>query len=363
MVRGRDPRAVTPKGAQTALAGKEERSSASAVLRTVLALLVIASHAPALLTGEHKSQPLTFPGIGNLGDMAVNAFLAVSGFYVTRSALGQPGIASFARARAARLLPALWLHAVAGALAAGSLLSGEGPIAHLSNPAVWADAWRISIGMWQHYAITGSDGVLQGVFAHNPKVTWNDPLWTVKFEIYCYAISGGMAMIGPRTDGRRRILWMSALIMAAPALHRIAFGDGPFMPWERLPACYAIGSAVHLLAPRGRTLLAVAATASAATIANLSDVAAQPASWVALAALAIALSRLDLPWMRKDVPDVSYGLYVWAWPTSQVLIAMAPGAWTPLTLWTATSIAAGAIALFSWRMVESPMRRIMRARE
>ena len=332
---------------------REERDM-SRPLRLCLAMVVAASHSWTLLTGDPSAQPLSGTSFVNLGSVALNGFMALSGYYIASSVLRSGDMARFARARAARIFPALWAHAALGVVVAGAALSQNGAPSHLASPSTWTTAAYAALGIWGNPALTGSDGVLPGVFSGNPVARWNDPLWSIKAELAAYAAVAALCAIAAHRPGRRRILWLTALLPAALLIHSAGgLSDEPG-DLTRLLCCFGIGMALRLTSfgsgrARDQVPPVAALYALAWMLAEWPGTA--PLHWVATGMACILLSRIPSPVRWRA--DLSYGTYIWAFPCAQAIVAS--GAAThPLTLTAASLGAAVPIAAASWALVERP---------
>ena len=93
------------------------------ILRLVLALSVVVSHAFSVGTGRHIDEPLTLLTRYTLGEHAVNGFFAISGFLVAMSWDRRRGVVPFVTARLLRVFPALVVAVVLTGLVLGAALT------------------------------------------------------------------------------------------------------------------------------------------------------------------------------------------------------------------------------------------------
>ena len=137
--------------------------------------------------------------------VAVDGFFVLSGFLVVRSWTRRPNTVTFVRARLSRLLPGLWLCLVVTAFVIAPM----------------AEANRIGLTEQLHY-VGSNAGVLVtewGIGASKPIDGWNLSLWSLSWELACYA---GVVVLGLGGALRTRVLvglvvifwvWMAALTM------------------------------------------------------------------------------------------------------------------------------------------------------
>ncbi len=160
-----------------------------ALVRWVLASAVIFTHAFDL-TGASGSDPmLPILGIAVSG-LAVDGFFVVSGFLVAMSLERSHSLVSFAAARFLRIYPGLAVVLVLSALALGPAMTSLPLQNYLLDPAIYVYVLQNLIPITFTYD-------LPGVFAENPfGPAVNGSLWTIRFEIYCYAILALIALLG-----------------------------------------------------------------------------------------------------------------------------------------------------------------------
>ena len=318
------------------------------LLRLALALAVVVSHCFSVTTGRVADEPLTgFTGY-TLGEHAVNGFFAISGFLVTMS-LDRRGARDYALARALRILPGL----VAAVLAVSLLLGAA--LTRLPLDTYWREP-----GLWRFIAETltrfRSNGALPGVFSENPFRFPMGTVWTLKYEILCYA---GLLAAGLAGALRRR--WLAPALVAGLFLGLVVLGLQPAPVPKgvetalRLPLIFSGGAALYLWRDRVRLSWPIALGLLAAAL-GLRDTALGPPllftaeTYAAIRlAFAPALSRPGL----DPRADLSYGTYLYGWPVQQSLCALVPaaGAWQLLP--PALLLTLGVAAL-SWYAVEKP---------
>jgi peptidoglycan/LPS O-acetylase OafA/YrhL len=200
---------------------------------------------------------------------------------------------------------------------------------------------------------------LPGVFAHNPfPNAVNGSLWTLPLEAMMYVV---VAILGVTTLlAHRRVAgallvvaiavlivqptWLGSLPMVGSMLYAvpaIAFLLGMLMAQfrERIPC-------------RGDIALALLA-AGVVSVRYWPEVATLYACFAASYCtfwLAFHRVRVHVP---ESIGDVSYGLYVYAFPVQQLVVWLYP-AIGPWGLFCAALPATFVLAWFSWHLVERP---------
>ena len=332
--------AVTMRGTGDGWARLDGRDNALNAIRLALALLVVFGHSYVLGYG-------TTPPLPGIHDRAVDGFFVVSGFLIAASRARMP-IGPFAWRRALRIYPGLWVCLVVTALViapATAALTGEqwtltdGASYIVANATALSPQWNIG-----------------GTLASLPYPTaWNGSLWTLTYELGCYA---GVAVIFTAT--KRRVEVVGGVLVACAAL-TVLNPPAMLVPAVRLAGFFAAGSLIYLLRDRlpCTARLAVVAGAAAVAFYLLGERA-----FVALAPLPLAYSLLFLgATLRCRVGsrnDISFGVYVYAFPLQQMLVAAGAAA-LPVSAFVALCVAATtALAWPSWLLVERPTLRLAR---
>lgn len=328
------------------------------LLRLVLALAVVVSHASSVVDGRVEGEPL-FASTGfTLGEHAVNGFFAISGFLVTMSFVRR-GWRDYLLARVLRIAPGLIAATLVVALLLGAAMTRLDLAAYLAD----ARLWRFIQGTLTSFK---SAAALPGVFEGNPLPFPMGTVWTLKYETLCY---GGVFLAGlAGLLGKRRVaLAAGCALVAAVVLREIVQPDGPksLETALRLPLIFLAGGLIYLWSERVPLSLAGLGVALLVLV---------PLSWtplykaalylvtawgVLVLALAPALTR-----HRTEPPaDLSYGVYLYGWPVQQALHALLPALGMLTLLWPSLVLTC-AVAALSWYGVEKPAlglkRRLLR---
>lgn len=318
------------------------------LLRLVLALAVVVSHALSVTTGRVEDELLAHSTGFTLGEHAVNGFFAISGFLVTMS-YEQRGWRDYVVARTLRIAPGLIAATLVVSLLLGSALTTLDLRAYLSDPRLWR-----FIGA----TLTSfkSSAPLPGVFADNPLTFPMGTVWTLKYETLCYLgvlVAGLAGLLGQR----RIVLGLWAALVVATVLREILTPDGPkgVETALRLPLIFLTGGLVYLW--REKVPLSLPGLAVALVVVGLSQ--ATPAykallylvtAWgVLVLALAPPLAR----WRSEPPADLSYGVYLYGWPVQQAFVALFPTVGA-LTLFAPSLVVTLLVAALSWYLVEKP---------
>lgn len=343
----------------------DPRGNALNAWRLALAAGVIFWHSFPL-TGHHVWYA---PAHQLLRDLSVDGFFAISGFLITSSWLRNPRPREYFVARGLRILPGLWACLIITAFviapigveiqggSAANLLTSRAPFAYvLKNSAVallQPDIGGTPTGVpWPHL--------------------WNGSLWTLLWEVFAYT---AVAVLG--LTGIRRRRWFVpaalALVLCASALlppgseFEIDAG-APSPPHQHINVVVAalfVGMlvarfAVMFLAgallyqfrnviPARWSLVAVSVVIvlAASLLPNYRLVGAIPLAYAVIVSGALIHNKSFN--LRNDL---SYGVYIYAWPTQQLLIICGLGIMHPILFAIVATTATLPLAALSWFLVE-----------
>jgi len=321
-------------------------------IRLCLALWVIGFHAYSL----RESTGLPPWAYRFSADVAVDAFFAISGFLICRAWLRRPRLAVYAGARARRILPGLWVCLLVTAFVIAPLATWAAGRPGLLPGGQWsfvvgnADAWVSQYGI--------GDGPV-GV----PRPgSWNGSLWSLGYEMASYvavALLGRLRLLNPLVVvGIAFTAWASSAALLAGGFE--ASGTW-FWLAPRCALMFACGALLFLWGGRIRLSARVAALAAVVLVGAAVFVPADyrlvgaPALAYLCLAVGVWLGRFPRLVLRNDL---SYGVYVYAFPVQQALlmVGVVRGGWLGFV---AMSVACTLpLAALSWFLVERPVTRL-----
>lgn len=315
-------------------------------IRLLAATAVIVSHAFPL-TGQ--MEPLArVTGQASIGTLAVSAFFMISGFLIPAS-LDRGSLVQYAIKRSCRIMPGLVVAVLTSAFGFGLLLTRLSASEYLLHPQTWrfvANAILLP---------TGYD--LPGVFANHPLPVMNGSLWSLKFEVACYVLVVVVFAIASLRKPAVIAAWLGSLVIArlvADDAGGIWFYIGQTAGLFRF---FGLGMLFYLFADRISVRrnwgwVAAAATVAAAFTGWFMEVAAIAGSY---AIITLAYCSGDRFKQMTARGDISYGVYLYAFPIQQALLPVSIGFALP---WLANALLTLPLVmlagLLSWLLIEKP---------
>jgi peptidoglycan/LPS O-acetylase OafA/YrhL len=292
-------------------------------------------------------------GCLRVGEVWLDGFFVVSGFLVTSSWLRHPRVRDYFIARSLRILPGLWACLVVTAFviapigvaiqggSAAKLLLSSAPIEYiLKNSAVWL--FKTDIG-----------GTPRGIPWSG---TWDGSLWTVGWELVCYLTLAGLGVVGLLS--RRWLLPAAmALALSCSALLSYPISGVPTVAQNgaRFALMFLAGALLHQfrnVIPARWSLVVVSVVIVLVAASLLPDyrlTAAVPLAYAVI--VSGARNHNKRFWLRTDL---SYGVYIYAFPIQQLLVICGLGSMNPIAFWIIATTASLPIAALSWTLLEKP---------
>jgi len=333
---------------QTVAQAMAQTRNSFTAIRLALALAVVISHAFSVTTGQVTEEPLARSTGFTLGEHAVNGFFAISGFLVAMS-FDRRGWRDYVVARGLRIAPGL----AAATLAVGFLLGAVMTRLPLDDYLESSGLWRFVIATLTSFK---SNTALPGVFETNAFRFPMGTVWTLKYEVLCYAAVFVVGLLGLVRSKAFALMLALGLALGVAGLELLRPDASKSLETAfRLPLIFAVGGALYVwrqdvrLSPVVVALIGVAAWLAAGSFLYEAVLFAGSAYAILWLAFAPALVRL----VPEPAADLSYGTYLYGWPVQQALHALFPTAAATLLLGPALLVTLGVAAL-SWFLVEKP---------
>jgi peptidoglycan/LPS O-acetylase OafA/YrhL len=328
------------------------------VLRLLAASFVLFSHSYALV-----GHPEPFADVSGwtFGEIGVVMFFAMSGFLIAKSWNEQPNLAPFSAKRGLRLLPALILAVSVTVFVVGPIFTVLPLSSYFSDPTTWLYLVRCA------FLITFF-GTLPGVFETNPYPdAVNGSLWTLPVEACCYALAAALGSLGLLRRSGILLAFSVLLVLCVTPLSPISIAPaggttgGNLSLVILLGATFVLGNLAYSLRSRLHLSWTIAAVLMVLWIVTWGGGWSRATGVLAIAFSVLVLAFRTPAWLRRlTAPgDVSYGIYVYAFPVQQSVAAIW-GAIDPLVMMAIAFPVTYVLAFLSWRLVERPALALKR---
>jgi peptidoglycan/LPS O-acetylase OafA/YrhL len=325
----------------------DPRRNALNVLRLVLAIEVVLFHSFPLTGNVISSKPV----LQLLFSVGVDGFFGLSGFLITSSWLRDPSPRDYLTARALRILPGYYVVLVVTAFLVAPisvLIQGGSPMKLLLSSAPVEYVLKNSALIQLQYDVGGTprDIPYAGI--------WNASLWSLIFEVLCYLAVAGLGVVG--LASRR---WVSPVMLvlatfAATLLPPLTFPGIWTIPQliVRAAIMFAAGAVLYHwrdVIPARWSLVAVCVVIvlAAGLLPDYRVVGALPLAYAVVVSGALLKNkRLTLR------TDLSYGMYIYASPTQQLLAVAGLYTLNPFVFFVISTAAIVPSAALSWFLVE-----------
>lgn len=285
-------------------------------VRVVAAFCVIVSHQFAL-AGLGEPSVLNVHSLGGFG---VLVFFSISGYLVSRSWEADPNALRFFLKRFLRIWPGLAVVIVLVAFVLGPFVSNLSLRDYYSHPLIWEYLKNLRFSLRDELPLSFVGNALPGAV--------NGSIWTIPIEVKCYALLGLLGVCG-----LLRYHWLiTTVTVVAVIAYAVVEPRGDDMmvllslrPEQRFVLEFSLfffaGVMFHTLDVRlsvARQYWALGLCLSAALLAYALH---RPflALWLAVPIAVLLIGTASTPYIRQTgrFGDVSYGLYLYAFPVQQ----------------------------------------------
>ena len=338
-------------------------------LRLLLALLVLVSHTFAGYYGNDDREPFyrLVGGQMDISAYAVNGFFAISGFLITLSWLRTPRFKTFMMKRILRIYPGFIVASLVSLLIVAPLAGANGSIA-LKPLEIAKSFVRI---------VMLSGPKAEGAFGDQPIPVLNLSLWTIRYEFICYLMVPVLVLLLSRLKISRigiTVVYLAMLVwhsMQGAYLVKTGALDLPIVGsldvWPRFLCYFLSGMVLAFNSDRIPFRHWIAALCLAAMAVSACFPVARPGHPDAGGPLFIVTAfagmylifyaayqqTVKLSHIGEKV-DLSYGVYLYAWPVTMLCIVHLRhrvGPWGIIAIELPITLA---LAAMSWFFVEKP---------
>lgn len=320
------------------------------LIRLILAASVILFHASYIdgKNGQDFISRLIWPAT-DLGGLAVQCFFFLSGLFVSQSIFKDASLIDFAVKRFMRVFPGLF---------ACTLIS----VIVLAFASLGFDFWRVLFIPETYSYILGSGSLIHlqwsipSVLSDNPSHTINGSIHTLPSEIKMYVMLGLLTFAGATSSKKVFGFSVTGLLVLLTAV-----GKSAVAMWVAPTDAYAMifmfvaGMAVCASADKLKINLAQGFVLSVAYFFSRHTPLLDSITLYVLA-IWLMLYFGQSSTVRKFLhprTDPSYGIYIYGWPSEQLVKVIAPSIGSTKLALFAMPLALG-VALISWYYVEKP---------
>lgn len=291
-----------------------------------------------------------FPSIGLFGEMAVMVFFVISGYLITGSYLASASCKHYFLNRLLRIFPGL-LGVIIFSIMLGACVTTLPIHDYFYNINTWK--------YLQNILLYPQVGILPGVFETNPiRLAINGSLWTLRIEFTMYLLIPVLAALRLLTPDY--IVWVVAAFWLG-FIHLLKLSDPPLVFYMESLAVmkfgisFTLGAAFYLWKER-MTLRPDVAWLCLVLLAG--SFLTPFAGFATLLFIPYPTLYFGLKPSTWRFPDISYGVYIFAFPLQQTYMHVVGKSLHPI--WFPIIVAPCVIimAILSWYGIEKPMLRL-----
>jgi peptidoglycan/LPS O-acetylase OafA/YrhL len=327
-------------------------------LRLILTVLVLLSHSSELIDGNRNREILfqIFHTI-SFGDLAVNGFFLLSGYLIVQSWQRSPELFSFLKKRILRIYPGF----IAASLVCAFVVGPLG--AHFPDYFT-----NLNVIDFLKEMFLLKPPALPPVFVGQPYPHVNYAMWTIAYEFRCYLFVALFGLIGIVNQRRLWLIFsIFVLILSVfPSISDKIYFRGSYIllgdpsDFIRFLSYFSAGGCFYLFRNQIRYTRHWVIVISPFVVLSLFESHILQIILPTLGAyIFFWLSFLHLPPLQNfgKLSDISYGVYLYGWPTQKLFFWYFPtiSPWLVFVLTCSISFACG---LLSWHLVERPLLKL-----
>lgn len=322
------------------------------IIRILAAIAVIYGHSFALTVAVgQRDFVLMYLKKTHIAHEAVSIFFVISGFLVTGSYLNRKKFTTFMKSRILRVYPALIICLLLTVVILGPIVSTYSVNDYFSQGHTYSYFLK-------NLSLIKPDFSLPGVFTDNRLTGVNGSLWTLPAEIRMYIFLGLFGFLGILYN---KVLFNVVLLVFIT----MSIWQPDWVPlmshnhkYFRLGGMFALGVFMYIYRhdiPLNAGILLILFIASWISYSS-------PYFLIVFSFL-LAYSVIYFAYVpivknnEKYLMDISYGLYIYAFPIQQLLVYYYPEIRPYALFWSATFITT-LFAIVSWKYIEKPMLKL-----
>ncbi len=320
------------------------------LIRMIAASSVLITHSFALVTGTGESEPLRQSLGLTMGTISVHIFFVISGLLVTASLTNKKDLIDFFWARFLRIFPALIFVVLFIVFILGPIFTKINLINYIKSEEIYIYIAKCST------LIFGVKDHLPGVFEDLPyKKSVNGSLWTMPYEVRMYLILALTWLALSYFEKKYFHAIIVLFVLASGA--KIAFDHISMHRPEKyieLFFMFFMGAAFYVLKNRIQIHGAIFFALMTLIAINLGNARNFYIIYVfSIGYLVLYLSYIPSGFIRKynKLGDYSYGIYIYAFPIQQSIIAINTGI-SVADLIKYSMVTTLVLSMISWHLLE-----------
>ncbi len=321
-------------------------------LRLLFAILVILSHAPEAIDGNRNREILTnIFGTLSFGEFAVDGFFLISGYLIHKSFDNSSSIKSYFYKRILRIYPGFIAAHVFFILCIVPIALNFHELLNLQ-----LTYWLKSVA---RMILLDSPYPVNGVFDNNPYKSTNISMWTIRYEFLCYLAIPLLSFLS--IDKIRIFLFIISLYVISSIFDINANTPYPIVielkQVLRLFSAFLIGEIFYIYRHKiiyNKIFTIVSLIGLTILLFNekLAEIGLMTFGAYLLFNFALNFKSERLNNVGSRI-DLSYGIYLYAWPVQSLLIQFKPDLNLYLST-VCTLILSSSLAVLSWFYIEKP---------
>lgn len=323
------------------------RANSLDLVRIFAALCVLYSHQHVLLGYQEPS----FFGWQTFGGAGVSIFFFLSGALVSESWIRDPNLARFFARRALRIFPALIGVVFLLAFVVGPVMTTQTPTSYFSNSETWQ--YLATAILWIHHH-------LPGVFVDHPfSDSVNGSLWSLPLEFLCYvALASVGFLVFARGANWEIVATVGVLCLVITVMNLV---PSRFQIHLEMVATFWFGVLfyrIKRMRERHRSLDAVLIVLMLLSLFLYVFTGPRGIERTMMLVFSGGVVFLGMilasgASLTERLGDISYGLYIYAFPVQQLVVAGGKGHDWPFAVHLALSLVLTTfLAWLSWHFLE-----------
>jgi len=338
----------------------ESRDNNFNLIRFIAAFGVLLSHSYALSIGNNSKEPFKQLVNMSFGHIAVDIFFISSGFLIANSLFLKKNLTTFLWARFLRIYPGLFVAVLFCVFIVGTYFTSYSLVQYLTDSQTYFFLFKNTVLFF------GEEPRLPGVFESLP---WpgvvNGSLWTLPFEVKAYCLLVFFSIVI-----NRLLIWSNGMLnerlvyLLIPVIGMLIYIINyfyTFLPISyfasedfRLYSLFFIGTACYIF--KDSLVLSERIFYPVLFILFISSINTELFFIVynlTIFYVIFYIAYIPRGYIRKfnQYGDYSYGIYIYAWPVQQSVIAFIPELGV-LALCIYSFIVTIFLSYFSWHLIE-----------